>query len=490
LLGSQVANEVVDGLFAGAVGQRQAIHQFRYRGVDEAAALKPQETVMVASRGMGQNAESMDGALGLGSVLGVAMLLTSEAHAHGQFPLPTDILLDREGRNPVVETTFGVLLPTADPDGGYTWICEEMVSTTDSHPAQWLRTAGGTLMAGGRAGLLQFTPSMCGVRLPVGSAQGQVVVMAAHPSRDWVLAALDNGSVHWSHDDGQTFAMLQDPRDDVVAAGALLDGEGPVPRVLLAWRILGNNDQWWWLSEDGGASATQVSLSETRGTWIPIAHDVAHPGHVYVREDGWDADRILRVRLADGAVQAVLREAEDALVVGISADGQHVATGGLVTPLEVSTDHGDSFVARPTLHEARALKWSPSGGLYAAGGNWRDGFAAGVSTDLGGSWQGLGRFADIRGVHACADAGQGCVPGADGCVGGQNDVAAACGPYWQELKTLFGVGKDAGATSPADAGLGVADGSGQDRDAPGGCLEGWSPVWMLWMVPFGRRRRK
>ncbi|MEW5855378.1 MAG: hypothetical protein AB2A00_41775 [Myxococcota bacterium] len=398
-----------------------------------------------------------------GLLLALTFVLAPNLRAHGQFPLPLGTLPRVDGSDPLAVATFGILIPAGD-EPGYTWVCEEIAGGGASSPVEWARTSEGTLMATSIEGVFRFSPSLCGIQRPVGEvAFAQARSLATHPTRPLVAVGLTSGAVHLSDDDGRTFVPTL-ARDGYSPVSILLDDDAGMPRVVVLWRKLLDGSVELELFRNN--VPTLVPITEPGSTvWRLIAHDVAHPGEVYVRENGEAQDRLLRVRLSDGTATKVLREAGDELTLAVSDDGQRVALGGLNTPLSVSHDAGETFETRNTLKQVRGLRFAPGTRLYAAANNWGDGFAFGVSDDDGQTWRGMGVFADIRGVHECPGEGPGCALGADGCVsGGGNDVLATCAPYWPALKELFGIGRDAG-TPPATTDAGPGD----EMEKPGGC---------------------
>ncbi|MBI5493881.1 MAG: hypothetical protein HY904_02575 [Deltaproteobacteria bacterium] len=410
----------------------------------------------------------------LGAALGSPAVL-----AHGQFPLPVGVLMDGDGGHVVVAATFGALVPTADGPG-YHWICEELAGGDVVNAVVWAMTSEGTLLAGGRSGGLRFTQDYCGATRLQGVPRERVRTMVTHPSRPWVLLSTGPGAVLRSLDDGRTFALFA-ALPGAVPAGLAFDRRGDTPRAWILWRVLSDGHAELHEARDGGAV---LALPTEAGApqWELLGEAPAQPGVLWVRDNGAARDRLLQLVVADGGI-TLAREADDELVLAATPDGTRWASGGLVAPLEVNVN--GTRQARTGLREVRALAFSPQRHLYVAADNWNDGFAAGVSWDDGVAWRGLGRFVDIRGVLACADAGPGCVPGADGCAGGEgNDVVAACGQYWPALVELFGIPGDGGAVS-SDGGTAGPPA----RGCPGCSSSGDAGVALLAALLVALRRR-
>lgn len=423
-------------------------------------------------------------------------LPSSVALAHGQFPLPLGTLVDGQGQDPLVVATFGVLTPLPDR-AGYQWVCEEVAGGSFTTPVTWARTATGTLLGGARSGLVRFTPNLCGYTRPTGAVAVETVrSLAVHPAGALVAAAVGNASVHISADDGRTFAATALGVDGGIPTALLLEGDVTDPFVLAHYRHFSDgHTEFVRARPDGGALVTVGSAEESSRLWKLLARDNSRANAVYVREDGEPVDRLLRVSLVDGSIMEVLAAGVegDELTLGVSADGQRVAYGGLLMPLHVSSNAGATFEARSSLNDVRGITWGTGGSLYVAADNWVDGFAVGHSDDLGVTFTSLGRFVDIVGVRVCPDAGPGCPQAADACaMGVGNDTEAVCTPYWLALQTLFGIGQDAGTNLP-----GGADGGGDQNPSQGctGCGQAGAPsalmvllaVWMRGAWPQRRR---
>jgi hypothetical protein len=360
-----------------------------------------------------------------------------ETWAHGGFPLPTGALLDGQGADPLVTTTFGLLVPTGN--GTYHWACEEAVGGNLTNAVLWTRSPRGTVLVGGRVGVWRFSENRCGLARPSGVTEtDRVRAVAAHPTEPFFAVGVGMGDVRVSLDDGLTFSPTGLVIASALPGSMLLDGESGAYRLLVLWRFLLDGHAELELSS-AGQPGTRVVIADPRAAaWELVAWDSLAPGHVYVRENGDTVDRILRVNTADGSA-AVLREAEDDLFVAVTHDGQRVAHGGLRSVLQVSVNGGAQFEDRTTLRQVRGLRWGATSTLYAAADNWNDGFAAGVSADEGRTWSGLGRFVDIQGVQSCR-------PDA------VNDVLTQCAQYWPALMMLFGIRPDGGVPPPVDAG--------------------------------------
>ncbi len=398
------------------------------------------------------------------------------ARAHGGFPLPTGALLDGQGGDPLVTTTFGLLLPTGNGPR-FHWVCEEAVGGNLTNAVLWARSPTGTVLAGGRAGAWRFSESRCGLTRPSGVTEmDRVRAVAAHPTQPMFALGVGMGDVRVSLDDGRTFEPTALAINSVLPGSLLLDGDPQSYRLLVVWRFLSDGHAELELST-AGQPAPRVVLPDPRAAaWELVAWDPANAGWVYVRENGDTVDRLLRVNTADGAT-TVLREAEDDLFLAVHPDGQRVAHGGLRSVLQVSVNGGAQVVDRATVRQVRALRWGANNTLHVAADNWNDGFAAGMSADDGVTWTGLGRFVDIEGVLSCPS-------------GEVNDVVTQCAQYWPSLMMLFGIRPDGGPMPAGDAGTTPPP----DPDPPGcpNCAQAAPQVGLLvllWALRQWRARR-
>ena len=418
---------------------------------------------------------------GLSCVVVLGFLVAAgRAQAHGQFPLPINVLPDLAGTGSVAVATFGLLVPSSET-GRFTWVCEEMAGGNLTSAVTWNRTAAGTVVAGGRLGAFRFSTNLCGVTRPSGIADmDRVRAVAVHPTAPVVAVSVGSGDIRLSRDDGMTFTTTSLVQPSALGNTLLVEGDPGSPRIIALWRMLLDGHAELQVSDDGGQTSRSVVLSDTNaGVWELLAVDHARTDQVYVRENGDSVDRLLRVSLVDGT-STVLRQAADDLTLGVSRDGQVVATGGIQGGLRVSDDAGETFVDRPTLHQVRGVAFGEGRRMFVAADNWNDGFAFGVSADLGLTWTGMGRFVDLAGVHTCADAGPGCAADGGACISGVgNDVVAQCGGYWPALVALFGIGADGGTAATDPPG----------RAGCGHCAQA-DVSWVVLLMALGRWRRR
>ena len=94
------------------------------------------------------------------AILAGLLLAPSGARAHGQFPVSAGTLLRGDGADPLLVTSFGILVPR---DGALGWICEESVGGGAGLQVAWARMADGTLIAGSTGGVFRFTADLCDV---------------------------------------------------------------------------------------------------------------------------------------------------------------------------------------------------------------------------------------------------------------------------------------------------------------------------------------
>ena len=352
-----------------------------------------------------------------GVALALLIGLAGVARADGAFPDSLSILLP-EGRPRFIAlaTNFGLV---SSPDDGatWTWVCEDQRSNcstlyslsaapgdrlyalsannliySDDGACAWM-TATGAVGAGGVVDAFPFPED----------AQRMLAVVS--PSG---LGAQTAYTVVASHDGGATFS-------DVVytaAAGDLVTGvevaRSDVATMYVTLAVGANLLPQLAVTSDGGVTWHNVDLSLALGAAGVrlIAIDRANPRRVFLRVatiasealavfDATSGDVAMPVVFDGGLMTAFVQ----------SAEGPAVAAGRTRSGAVVyrSADGGRNWQSVPGAPFLRALA-ERAGRLYAAGDNTADGFALGLSTDLGLSFQPLMHFSDVRAIASCVRA--------------------------------------------------------------------------------------
>jgi hypothetical protein len=362
-------------------------------------------------------------ALALAGVCGAALLRARPALANGAFPDSLQILLPADRPQQIVlGTNFGIII---SDDGGasWTWTCEQKqtvngsvyavgpsprdrffalsplvgLAWSDDDSCSW-HTAGGAL---DRALARDFFPDP--------SDGSHVLAIGSIP--------VDGGSSYQlfeSRDGGATFG---DPLYTAPPAGTLIGVENALTDPKTIYLALYTTTETapslhpaLVRSTDGGQTWSTRDLEPALGAvkFRIIAVDPADPLTLYVRVSDVDGNtesvavsrdggatftKVLSV--GNGVITAFARLASGTVLVGAI-----VVTYGLGFR---STDGGATFQPWFPVPHLRALA-ERDGKLYAAAKNYTDGWAIGVSTDEGQTFQPLARYDQVRAIRACAQA--------------------------------------------------------------------------------------
>jgi hypothetical protein len=140
-----------------------------------------------------------------------------------------------------------------------------------------------------------------------------------------------------------------------------------------------------------------------------------------ISTDGGKTLKILYTLPQMGKMTAFLLLPDGTIILGTRGGGY------------ISTDHGTTFKPWDNSPQIRGLAYR-AGCIYAAADNFADGYAAGMTCDVGMTWKPLLRFDLIGPPYACAL------------------VQNACGPLYPGLEVMFGI--DGGVSSgTSDGGI-------------------------------------
>lgn len=208
---------------------------------------------------------------------------------------------------------------------------------------------------------------------------------------------------------------------------------------------------WLYVSDDGGDSWAEIpwvfSVNSTlQGNVDVVAVSPSDADIAYARTNG-GTDYLLRTTNGGLAWEVVFSVTDDIRgVVHDSSGAMWAAT--IYNGIWRATD-GKTFVeippsaATPEAPAARGLG-ADSRGVFVAANNYFDGFAIGLTEDLGESYSPLFRFVELTGTRPCPSG---------------SDVAVICEPQWPAISQLLGITTPTPTPTPP---------SGDDDDDGGG----------------------
>jgi len=356
------------------------------------------------------------------AMLGV-MPWCARAWANGAFPDSSAILLAADRPDEIIlATNFGLII---SEDGGQTWswTCEQ-AATVSGSLYQMGPPAQDRIYAISTSGLVFSDDGSCSWTRAQGLLASAYATDAfpdpSDPLRVLALASPTGDassrvqSLYASLDGGGSFNVLM---FSAPAAGGLLGVEtarsAPLTLYLSMYTTPGLHPKLV-RSTDGFVSWTIFDVESDLGQsgFRIIAVDPENPARVYLRvldpvgetlavsQDGGNS--FTRPVHVDGKLTAFARLASGTVLVG-------AITAGVGEGFR-STDGGVTFQPWANPPRLRALA-ERDGKLFAAGDNFKDGFALAVSTDEGRSFKPLMVFEQVSRIKPCAQAicQEGCV---------------------------------------------------------------------------------
>jgi len=346
-------------------------------------------------------------------VAAILLLTSAPARADNAFPNSESIMTPEDRpQDFLLVTNFGLITST---DGGATWLwsCEQDRNALGT-AYQLTPAPRNRLIAVANQNVVTSDDRACGWQIASGAIAGQSMTDAyLDPvSGTRVLAigvASQVYSLFPSSDAGTTFAaaLYQAPAGTTMNSVEIAQSDGNV--TYLAMRSSAGAPLLA-RSSDGGAHFTVSDLSATLGTGLLriIAIDPQDPNRVLMRflspndesialtvDGGLTATKPVTV---SGSFNAYVRlpSSGTILIAG-------VVDGNSVPGLYRSHDRGATFerVANPPVINALSQR---SGKLYAAADNFADGFAIGVSTDEGTTWQSVLVYTSVAAINPCLKA--------------------------------------------------------------------------------------
>jgi hypothetical protein len=363
--------------------------------------------------------------IALGLVLaGLGLCPSRAARANGAFPESFQLLLpeDRPGEI-ILATNFGLIL-SDDAGATWTWTCERMPETDQGYlyavgapptdrlfaisPGAGLALSNDDSCTWSRAAG-SLTPITASDVFPDQTKDSMTVYAVAAPA-----SGAAPSSIYASADGGLTFgaALFTAPKNGIIQG--VESARSDPKTIYVAMYIDLVVDGGTMLlpqivrSTDGGMTWTTTDVTASLGMnfFYIVAVDPTDPMTLTVRviEEGLNTLAISHdggqtftkaLSFAGGVFTAYARLGSGTILVG----GYVIATAHGFR----STDGGKSFVdwTVPSNPHIRALA-ERDGKLYAAAKNYTDGWAVGVSTDEGLTFQPLMKYDDVKSIRACA----------------------------------------------------------------------------------------
>jgi hypothetical protein len=441
------------------------------------------------------------GALGL--AVAMAGVAPRDARANGAFPDSQSVLTPGARPNEIsLVTNFGVV---ASHDGGHTWLwsCEQDTNAL-GYLYQYNAAPQNRLFAVANQNLVFSDDATCGWSIAKGmiAGLGATDFFPDPTDANRVLAlAFDYASstylVLQSTDAGTTFTSKLYTSDAKATMTGIEIARSDPKTVYVTLTAATTNAPMLGHSTDGGATWKFTDLTSVLGAGTPsiIAVDPTNAQSVLllfkgtkqslaVSQDG--GQTVTSSMTTAGYFTSATRTGSGAiLVAGVDASTNPV--------LYRSTDHGATFQTVGTQPPHIRAMSARGNQIYAAADNFSDGYALGVSTDDGISWQSVLSYDHVAAILGCVK--QACQT---------NCAAQAMVGLWDlSLCSADPPPASDGGASAADAatgsgGAGGGGGTGGHTKSSSGCAvspreaDGWLlpsgglAVLALWLA---RRRR-
>ncbi|HEV3031136.1 MAG TPA: sialidase family protein [Polyangia bacterium] len=427
-----------------------------------------------------------------GTLVVVAVVVGTRAvRADGAFPDSLTIVVpaDRPHRL-ALATNFGLI--SSDDDGAaWSWVCEGPLTScstlysasaapvdrlyalsadrlvfSDDDACDW-SVAGGAVSAGGVVDafpLAQDGQRVLAVLSPNGV--GRQTTYTVVESRD---GGTTFGAAIYVAASGDLVTGVEASRTDASTIYVTLVA-GPTSAPAVA------------VTRDGGAHWSTTDLSVTLGAQSSIglvAVDRANPGRVFLRVGMLAGDGLGVFDVASGAVTVPLMFTGGLMTAFVqTAEGPLVAAGRIPSgaSLARSLDGGASWQPVSAAPNARALA-ERDGKIYVAADDIADGYALGVSADLGVTFAPLMRFDQVGSIAPCARAA--CQ---STC---QNQVALGLWPA-----ATCTAAPERGPQAAGGGGCGLGGSAGSAGAGFGGVALLWALARRPWNFSASRRRRR
>lgn len=344
--------------------------------------------------------------------LALAVVAPRDARANGAFPDSQSVLTPSARPNEIsLVTNFGVV---ASHDGGHTWLwsCEQDMNAL-GYLHQYNAAPQNRLYAVANQNLVFSDDATCGWSI----AQGMITGLAATDffpdpnDANRVLAlAYDYASstylVLQSTDAGSTFTSKLYTSDAKATMTGIEIARSDAKTIYVTLTAATTNAPMLGRSTDGGATWKFTDLTPVLGAGTPsiIAVDPTNAQSVLllfkgtkqslsVTQDG--GQTVTSSMTTSGYFTSAARTGSGAiLIAGVDASTNPV--------LYRSTDHGATFQTVGTQPPPHIRAMSARGNqIYAAADNFSDGYALGVSTDDGTTWQSVLSYDHVAAILGC-----------------------------------------------------------------------------------------
>jgi photosystem II stability/assembly factor-like uncharacterized protein len=364
-------------------------------------------------------------------------LTSSAALANGRYPLAQQLLVDpQDPAHLFLRSTYGVLT-TSDAGTTWSWLCEAGIGYDSGEDPMMAILGDGSVLAGASTGL--FVTRDGGCSWPKDATLGDRFVrdLAAESDGSGVLAVtvVVRNDGHYdaglwrSPDRAGTWTSLGNVTAESVLPFTLDPAPSDSRRIYVTGAVLpamgdagaassGDGPGALFRSRDGGATWERRPIPGTSRQSAPyIAKvDPKDPDGLYVRVRGeWNGTDPVQSWLLysnDGGNtwRELFRAKADMLGFAIAPDGSVLVgmgdTRDIMRPVDTTVlgvyrgSPPDFAFSRSFEGQVGCLTYSGSS-LYVCGGQERDGFELGVSTD-GATFAPVFRYGTVEGPLACA----------------------------------------------------------------------------------------
>jgi hypothetical protein len=344
------------------------------------------------------------------------LAMTRHARANGAFPDSQAIYApSAHPHQLVLGTNFGLLVSEDDGRSWY-WVCEQTIG-----PLPYFFPVGNaeTLYAATTDPGVRLTRDHCNWSTVQIDTPARVVIdLFVDPSDEAHVLAIGRiptsstaapiaDQLYASESGGDSFTLLY-ASDPVERLDSIEVAKSSRQRVYATMSTRPPVKRYVLRSDDGGSHFSKIDQTSALDSRLPliIAVDPDNADRIYFRllrrgptegdafaisEDG--GATIRTTFMASNRLTAFLRVDADTLILGadVVGGGTGAQSGGYI-----STDRGVTFSPWANSPRIRALV-SRDGAIFAAADNFVDGFAAGVTRDLGKTWQALIAYDQIKG---------------------------------------------------------------------------------------------
>lgn len=409
----------------------------------------------------------------------VPALAPRTARANGAFPDAQSILTPSARPNEIsLVTNFGVV---ASRDGGHTWLwsCEQDTNSF-GYLYQYNTAPQNRLFALANQNLVFSDDATCGWSIAGGMITGlgatDFFPDPSDPKRVLALAFDANSSTYvvlQSTDAGATFTSKLYTSDPKATMTGIEIARSDPKTIYVTLTAATTNAPMLGHSNDGGATWKFIDLTSVLGTGAPsiIGVDPTNAQSVLLlfkattqslaqTQDG--GKTVTLSMTTSGYFTSATRAPSGAILVG----GIDVSTNPV---LYRSTDHGVTFQTfgnQPPHVRGMSTRGNQ---IYAAADEFSDGYALGVSTDEGMTWQSVLSYDHVAAILGCVK---------DAC---QASCATEVSVGLWDMSVCMADPPDGGA-APVDAGSGGSGSGGSgEKKKPSGCAvaPGAADGWLL-----------